>query len=136
MNDDEVTQAGVKEPLAVKDTSIIFIFSFIAGMFIWALSPEIARHTEPWDSETLYYPLALLLAGLISGYLWPRKFRMHYLGIVSGQLAYMLIFISLDPLMIVGVGFLAVYSLLSLAGVMGGVRIRRLNNKPAKQSPK
>jgi hypothetical protein len=51
---------------------------------------------------------------------------MHYPGVLFGQLIYMLLFLPVGPLIVIGLIFLAGYSLLSLAGAAGGAGMRRL----------
>jgi hypothetical protein len=100
------------------------------GAAVWALSPWATGHNEPWDAESLYYVAALLAGGLISGALMPRPLWAHYVGSVSGQLIYELLFLKIGPLFIVGAGFLLAYSLLFLAGAFAGSRARLRFTKP------
>jgi hypothetical protein len=86
----------------------------------------LSGHAEPWDAEGAYYPASLLLAGLLSGFIRPQYFWVHYLGVIFGQLTFMLLFVPGGPLIIVGIAFLAVYSLITLAGAAAGVGVRRL----------
>ena len=109
-----------------KELGISLLVSFVLGAFVWALSPVLSGHAEPWDAEGVYYPAALLLAGLLSGVIRPQYFWVHYLGVILGQLAFMLLFVSGGPLIIVGSALLAVYSLITLAGAAAGAGVRRL----------
>ena len=95
------------------------------GSVIWALSPLITGELEPWDSESPYYFTALLISGIIVGALIPRHVWAVFIGIVIGQLIYMLIFLPLGPLMGIGVVVMALYGLLSLTGAIFAARIRR-----------
>jgi hypothetical protein len=90
--------------------------SAVAGAAIWALAPAFTGHTEPWDSDGLYYPLALFAAGIVLGSVGPRAIWAHAVGIVLGQLLYMVIFLPLGPLLLVGIVFLVGYSVLTLGG--------------------
>lgn len=108
------------------DLFVDFIFSAAAGAAIWALSPAVTGSPEPWDADSPYYVLALSIVGLALGFVRPCRFWMHYPGMFFGQLIYMLIFLPVGPLIALGVVFLAVYSLLSLAGAAGGAGMRRL----------
>jgi hypothetical protein len=99
-------------------------FSAAAGAAIWALAPVLTGHTEPWDSDGLYYPLALFAAGIVLGSIGPRAIWAHAVGIVLGQLLYMVIFLPLGPLLLVGVVFLIGYSVLTLGGAGLGVAFR------------
>ena len=91
---------------------------------VWALSPWATGHNEPWDADSLYYVAALFGGGLISGALIAKPLWAHYVGGVSGQVIYELLFIRIGPLFIVGVGFLLAYSLIFLAGAFVGSRAR------------
>ena len=93
------------------------------GVLIWALSPAITGQAEPWDAGA-YYLLALPIAGFVSGLLAGRPLWAQYAGVILGQFGYALIFLALGPLMLLGVGFLAVYGLLFLTGSLLGLRIR------------
>ncbi len=81
---------------------------------------------EPWDSETPYFSVALLGAGLILGLVQPRRQLLHWCGVVLGQLAWQVAFLPLGPLMVVGVLFLLLWSLLALGGSALGSAIRWL----------
>jgi hypothetical protein len=50
-----------------KELGITLLVSFVLGALVWALSPVLGGHAEPSDAEGVYYPAALLLAGLLSG---------------------------------------------------------------------
>ena len=41
------------------------------GAAIWVLSSSITGRQEPWDASGIYYPAALILAGLVGGLLVP-----------------------------------------------------------------
>jgi hypothetical protein len=82
---------------------------------IWALSIPITGKSEPWDAESPYYFVALAVAGVVSGAVVPKPLWAHYLGAVLGQAAYELAFLKLGPLFVVGLVFLAAYSLIFLA---------------------
>ena len=71
-----------------KDLLIDFFLSAAGGAAIWALSPAIVGKPEPWDAESLYYVLALLAVGLLLGVVRPRRFWIHYPGVLFGQLIY------------------------------------------------
>jgi hypothetical protein len=116
-------QAMMKRQLAVN-----LFLSFLAGALVWALSPLLTGHREPWDAEGFYYPASLLLAGLLLGLIRPHQFWTHYPGILLGQLTYMITFLPSGPLVIISIAFLAAYSMISLAGAAGSLGIRKLLN--------
>ena len=103
-----------------------FLISAVAGIVVWVLSPWLTGQHEPWDAEGFYYVIALLVAGAATGFLSPRPFWAHYLGGLSGQLLYILLTIGVDPLLLVGVIFLLIYTLLFLAGAAVTAQLRRL----------
>ena len=102
-----------------------FVLSAVLGFVIWALSRPITGRVEPWDADSPYYYVALILAGVVSGFAIPADKRAHYLGVVSGQTLYALIFLPGSGLFILGVLVLFVYSLLYLAGAAVVMRLRR-----------
>jgi hypothetical protein len=55
---------------------------------VWALSPALTGHREPWDTTRHYYTLGL---------------------IVAGQLLYALTFLESGPLWLVGLVFMWIY---------------------------
>lgn len=92
-----------------------------AGASIWALSLLLTGHREAWDTGGGYYPVGLIIAGVLSGVLAPRPLWAHYVGAVLGQLAYMLIFLPTGPLIVLGIIILLVLStLFLLAAAIGG----------------
>ncbi|WP_088889202.1 hypothetical protein [Leptolyngbya ohadii] len=112
-----------------RELAISFLFSFVGGAMVWALSPFLSGQVEPWDAEGFYYSVALLIVGLIVGFARPKHVWSHYAGIVLGQLTYML-FIPVLPgssLILVGVASLAVYSIIALAGAASGAWFRRIS---------
>ncbi len=108
-----------------KQIVINLILSAVAGAAIWALSPMLTGHAEPWDANGLYYPAMLFVAGIVLGAIGPRAIWAHAVGIVLGQFLYMLIFLPLSPLMLLGIVFLLVYSLLTLGGAGLGSAFRK-----------
>ena len=89
---------------------------------VWALSLWITGHNEPWDAESLYFVAALFAGGLISGALVPKPLWAHYVGSVSGQVIYELLFLKVGPLLVLGIAFLLGYSLFFLTGAFVGSR--------------
>lgn len=96
---------------------------------IWALSATVTGQDEPWDAETPYYFIALMIAGALSGALIPKHLWAHYVGAVLGQAAYEVAFLKLGPLFILGLVFLAGFSIIFVvAAAVGGSLRRRLNS--------
>lgn len=96
------------------------------GAAIWALSFPLTGHAEPWDSPGPYYPVALLVAGAASGMLVPKKPWAHYLGAVLGQAAYEVAFLKMGALFVLGLAFLAAYSIIFFLAAAIAVSRRRL----------
>jgi hypothetical protein len=108
-----------------KDITFSFSAAAVLGAVIWGLSPLITKAVEPWGAESLYYFLSLFIVGGLLGLLFPRHIWVAYLGIVFGQLAYMLIVLPSGPLLPLGVLFLLAYGLLSLLGLALASQVRR-----------
>jgi hypothetical protein len=94
------------------------------------LSATVTGQPEPWDSPGIYYPAALLGAGMIGGLLVPGHWVEVAVGMFSGQAVVMLARVLAEPasggLWPLGVLFLGVYSLLALVGAVFGSGVRRL----------
>lgn len=110
-----------------RELAINFLFSFVCGAMVWALSPFLSGQVEPWDAKGFYYSAALLIVGLIVGLARPKHVWSHYAGIILGQLTYMLCFLPGDPLIPVGVAILAAYSTIALAGAASGAWFCRVS---------
>jgi len=104
--------------------ALAIIFAAIISAAIWASSPWLTGHKEPWDAESLFYVGSLFVGGLVSGLLIPKPLWAQYAGSVVGQVIYELLFLQIGPLFVLGVGFLLGYSLLFLAGALVGSRVR------------
>ena len=94
---------------------LALVVSAALSAAVWALSIPLTGKAEPWDAESPYYIVALAFAGVISGTVVPKRLWAHYLGAILGQVAYELAFLKLGPLFIIGLVFLAGYSLIFVA---------------------
>lgn len=103
---------------------LTFVVAAVAAAAIWALSPWLTGHPEPWDTPGGYYFFALLFAGSASGLLKPKPLWAHYVGAGFGQFFYGLLFLPIGPLAVVGLLFLVVWSLVFLAGAYGASLVR------------
>ena len=103
-----------------------FLGAALVGALIWAISPMVTGHVEPWDADGVYYFAALLLAGLVSGFVSPKSTWTLYLGSIVGQSLYKVLFLPSGQLMAVGLAFLLAWSLIFSAGAYGGSHVRRL----------
>src|SRR5262245_13535804 len=100
------------------------VISALASASIWALSPWLSGHPEPWDSESLFYVVGLIVAGMLAGLLRPRPLWAHYVGAVAGQAAYELVFLAVGPLFVLGVAFLLGYAIVFVLAAAAGARLR------------
>lgn len=108
------------------------VASAVASASVWALSPLLAGHREPWDADGYFYVVALIVAGFIAGLLFPRPLWAHYLGALVGQLGYEALFLPIGPLFILGAAFLLGYSLVFLvAAALAASARARLGSRSA-----
>lgn len=107
-----------------RSSLLAFLVASATAFAVWALSPWLTGHQEPWDAPGFYYFLALLAAGNVSGVITGKPLWAHYMGSIFGQLVYGLLFLPLGPLAAVGLLFLVLWSLLFLAGAYVGARLR------------
>jgi len=107
--------------------NIVFSLLLAAGLgaAIWAVSPVVTGSAEPWDAESPYYFVSLFVAGAIVCLLFPRHIWSAFLGVVIGQLVYLLVFLPSGPLLPLGVVFMLGYGLLSLLGAVLASKLRR-----------
>ncbi len=92
-----------------------FVVSAVSASAVWALSIPVTGHTEPWDAGPLYYPVALAVGGAVAGILVPRHPLAHYIGAIFGQAVYEWVVLEPGPLFLLGLAFLAGYSIVFLA---------------------
>ncbi|MEP7067816.1 MAG: hypothetical protein ABI789_01195 [Usitatibacter sp.] len=113
----------------------ILAFVVSAGMaaMVWALSVPFTGSDEPWDASGPYYIVALAIAGAISGAAIPKHLLAHYAGAVVGQAAYELVFLKVGALFVLGLAFLAGYSVIFLgaAAIVATLRNRSSNGATA-----
>ena len=106
---------------------ITLAISAVASASIWALTPVLTSHREPWDTEGLFYVAALLIAGAVAGAIAPRPLWAHYVGSFAGQLGYELIFLRVGPLVLIGAVFLLIYcAIFALAAALAAFVRRRV----------
>ncbi|MFY0667640.1 MAG: hypothetical protein JXQ95_06395 [Alteromonas stellipolaris] len=92
------------------------IFSALLGAVVWFLSPIITGEVEPWDTFPLFYLGSLLIIGFIAAIPKTASLTSIYFGVIVGQFLYMLVFLPIGPLILVGVFSLAFFSLIALIG--------------------
>ncbi len=99
-----------------------FALSAVLGFLVWFLSLPFTGKPEPWDSETPYYPVALILAGVLAGVLRAKPLWLLPLGIFAGQAFAVFVRGFTHPIaganmfFPIGAVMMAAYSLLSLVG--------------------
>lgn len=104
----------------------VLLLSALTSGLIWALSPWITGYREPWDALSHYYAAALAITGLLTGAFSKRIRWAFFVGAVSGQLLYMLVFLQTGPLMLVGILFLCLYSVIFMAAAIAATYLREL----------
>jgi len=50
-----------------RQSTLAFLVSAVASALIWAVSPLLTGHAEPWDADGLFYVACLVVAGLGAG---------------------------------------------------------------------
>lgn len=106
-----------------------------AGAGIWLLSPILSGQAEPWDAAGVFYPGALLLAGLGTGYLEPTRWFLASSCVLLGQMAVFAGRILATPgdggLWPLGLVFLIGFSVISIAGGKLGALARARRSRVA-----
>ena len=101
------------------------------GAAIWLLSPAITGHREAWDAPGPYFPVALVVAGVIAGALKPCRPWRAGMWIYLGQVTAMLLMSRGDfGLLPLGLVVLVGFTLLSVAAAAVGGWLCRLTKKP------
>ncbi len=114
---------------------LAFIVSAGLAAAIWFLSIPITGESEPWDAAGPFYEIALAVAGAISGAIVPKHFGAHYAGAFLGQAGYELAFLKLGPLFVLGLAFLAAYSLVFFAAAVLAGAFRTHGSDEASAQP-
>lgn len=104
--------------------AVTFVVAAMLGATIWLASPWVTGQKEPWDADGIFYLGALVVTGLIAGFVSPKPLWAHYLGSFIGQLSYGVLFLKVGPLVFIGVAFLLAYCLLFVAAAFAAARIR------------
>ena len=94
---------------------LTLLVSAATAALVWALSPLLVGQREPWDTDGIFYVVALAVAGSVASLLAPRPLWAHYLGALAGQLGYAALFLPLGESPLLGAAYLCGYSLIFLA---------------------
>jgi len=111
----------------------ILALSFVIGLALWLIPAGFLQQPEPWDGNGPAYPLALLVSGLLLGFLAPGRPGTIATGTFLGQLAVLLWRVVSSPenseLWLVGVVMLAGYTFVAtgLGALIGSVLRRRMH---------
>ena len=97
----------------------------ISAGFVWFLFSNTNEQIEPWDSQAGPYAACLIFVGLLNGVIFKGPVWAQYVGAVVGQFLAMLVLGQLGALIIIGLLFLMLYTLLFLAGAFFGSALRR-----------
>ena len=109
-----------------QSTWFTFWVASASAFAVWALSPWFTGFKEPWDAPGVYHGAALLLAGTLSRLINVKPLWTHDVGSIFGQLLYGVVFLPFGPLAVVGLLFLAVWSLLFLVRAYLACLVRTL----------
>lgn len=63
-----------------RSSLLTFLVSAATAFAVWALSPLVTGFKEPWDAPGIYYYVALLLAGIVSGLFFLGMWSLLFLG--------------------------------------------------------
>jgi hypothetical protein len=108
----------------------VLIIAFVVGLGLWLVPAEFMNASEPWDGNSPGYAVALVLSGLVLGFLSPSRPGAVVTGLFLGQLAVLLwrVIASAESseLWLVGVVMLAGYTSVAAGiGAMIGSLLRR-----------
>ena len=111
---------------------VVIALGFLIGLALWLVPAGFLHQPEPWDGNGPAYPLALLLGGLLLGFLAPGRTGSVVASVFVGQLAVLLWRVISSPenseLWLVGVVMLAGYTFVAtgVGALLGGLLRRRL----------
>ena len=106
-----------------------FVYAFLLGFLLWALSPWLFGVREPWDTDTYVYTVVLVSGGVVLAQLSRRPFLTGYLGVWLGQLAAVLLPWQDATWFLIGLVTTALGSLVFLAGAVLGWVFRKLRGR-------
>jgi hypothetical protein len=110
----------------------VLVFGFLLGLGLWLIPATFFGQREPWDGSGPWYGLALLVIGLLLGFLGTGHPFAAVAGVFVGQLVVLLARVVSSPetseLWLVGLVLLAGYTFVAtgFGAVLGMVLRRRL----------
>jgi hypothetical protein len=108
----------------------VFVLGTALGLLLWAIPLLLSEEPLPWDSQGPVYAGALLLAGLILGFVGPGQVLAAVTGVFLGQLLVLLVRVvgnaATSELWLVSAMLLAGYTFVAAGGgALLGNAIRR-----------
>jgi hypothetical protein len=114
----------------------VFLIGAALGLALWVVPPLLLGDGEPWAGQGPAYALALLVTGLLLGFVGPGQLVAAVAGVFSGQLLVLLGRFVTHPatgeLWLVGVMLLAGYTVAAtgIGAVLGNALRRRIGPIP------
>jgi hypothetical protein len=111
----------------------VLIVGLVIGLGLWLVPAGFMNLSEPWDGNGPAYPLALVICGMVLGFLGPGRPGAAVTGIFLGQLAVLIWRVVTRPenseLWLVGVVMLAGYTFVAagIGAMLGSLLRRRLH---------
>lgn len=119
----------------------VLALSVVLGFLIWWLSPQLTGRREPWDADSNYYWVALLIAGFLPGCFCATRFWRWGVGAFLGQcvgLAVAVLCSNKSDLGLLPLGMVVLFftTVLSIAGAACGAGVHLLIRRllPRKQA--
>ena len=115
---------------------MVLITGTVLGLALWIVPSLLSEEPLPWDSQGPLYAVALLIVGLVLGFLGPGQSIASVAGLFVGQLLVLLGRVVSSPatsqLWLVSAMLLAGYSFVAggLGAVLGSTLRRRLDPIP------
>jgi hypothetical protein len=68
----------------------VLLVGVLIGLGLWLIPAQLGAHAVPWDGNSPAYPIALLVAGFVLGFLGPGRPGAAATGLFLGQLLVLL----------------------------------------------
>ena len=103
------------------------------GAITWVSIVYFSGGAEPWDAEGSGYALWLFLAGGASYLIYPCRPIITAFGVFAGQVFAAISWGQVGPLFLIGLLFVAIYSLSALGGAWLGSLLRPCDARKAEK---